>query len=188
MTQDIAEMFTSIRDELLPYARTVLEAWVREHTRIEAKKGGIWDAYIGVFSTLTLHGMLRGCIGYPIAQYPLGVGLREAVIASAEHDPRFPPVEPEELKDIVIEISLLTPLKKIQSLDEIEVGRHGLVVEKGPYRGLLLPKVPVEYGWDKETFLQHTCLKAGLPGDAWKDPALQFYIFETYTVKEDEDA
>jgi len=96
---------------------------------------------------------------------------------AAFNDPRFTPVSKGELKDLDIEISALTPLRQIENVEEIEVGRHGLYIEKGFFSGLLLPQVATEYGWDRETFLEHTCLKAGLPRDAWKAEDTVISIF-----------
>lgn len=120
---------------------------------------------------VTLHdkeGCLRGCIGTFTADRPLYMTVRDMAVQAAFHDPRFFPLEEGELKDIQIEISVLSPLKEIKDVDEIEVGRHGLYIIKGFYTGTLLPQVAVEYGWDRMQFLEHTCIKAGLPPDGWK--------------------
>jgi len=98
-------------------------------------------------------------------------------IQAAFHDPRFNALTKEEYDDIEIEISVLSPLKKIDSIDEIQVGTHGIYIEKGFYSGLLLPQVATEYGWDRKTFLEHTCYKAGLPKDAYKEKDTNIYIF-----------
>jgi len=97
--------------------------------------------------------------------------------AAAFQDPRFPPVTKKELKDLDIEISVLTPFEQITDVNKIEVGKHGIYMERGFYSGLLLPQVATEYGWGRETFLEHTCRKAGLPPDAWKDKETRIYIF-----------
>ena len=123
----------------------------------------------GVFVTLKKRGHLRGCIGYTRGVKPLYKIVGEMAVAAAFHDPRFNPVTEAELSDLEIEISVLTPMKRIKDVEEIEVGKHGLLIEKGFNSGLLLPQVATEYGWDRKTFLEHTCLKAGLPRDAWKD-------------------
>jgi hypothetical protein len=125
----------------------------------------------GVFVTLKENGELRGCIGYIIGMKPLYEEVIENSYNAAFKDPRFPPVEKPELKNIKIEISVLTVPEPVKSVDEIAVGRDGLIIEKGFYRGLLLPQVPVELGWDRDTFLIHLCRKAGLPDDAWKQGA-----------------
>ena len=123
------------------------------------------------FVTLHRHGELRGCIGHIEADEPLGRVIARGAVAAASADPRFPPVGASELPDLEIELSLLGPLEPVMTPDDIEVGRHGLVVELGWHRGLLLPQVAPEWGWDRETFLAQTCHKAGLPRDAWKQGA-----------------
>lgn len=141
----------------------------------------------GVFVTLekvtTKGRSLRGCIGYPFPHLPLVEATVDSAISAAFNDPRFPPVERQELDSIVFEVSILTPpvLIKVESPKDlpssIKVGRDGLIVENGYYRGLLLPQVPVEYGWDEETFLAECCMKAGLPPDAWLSRKTQVYKF-----------
>ncbi|MEJ5293296.1 MAG: TIGR00296 family protein [Candidatus Methanosuratincola sp.] len=141
----------------------------------------------GVFVTLekvTPRGLtLRGCIGYPVPHLPLAEATVDSAISAAFNDPRFPPVERRELDSIVFEVSILTPpvLVKVESPKDlpssIKVGRDGLIVESGYYRGLLLPQVPVEYGWDEETFLAECCMKAGLPPDAWLSRKTLVYRF-----------
>ena len=131
----------------------------------------------GAFVTLTEKGELRGCIGYIVATRPLADAIAEMAEAAAFHDPRFMPVRADELKDIKIEISVLTPLKRIDNVEEIQVGTHGIYMKQGFSSGLLLPQVATEYGWDRPTFLKHTCLKAGLREDAWKEKNTEIYIF-----------
>ncbi|MBI4978894.1 MAG: AmmeMemoRadiSam system protein A [Spirochaetes bacterium] len=133
----------------------------------------------GIFVTLHLkNGSLRGCIGYIEGIKPLIEGVVEMAQAAAFQDPRFPPLEEHEYNDIVIEITVLSPLIRINDPDEIIVGKHGLVITKGFNHGLLLPQVPVEQGWDRDTFISHTCMKAGLSPDAWKRDKLTMEIFE----------
>lgn len=131
----------------------------------------------GAFVTLKKHGQLRGCIGYIKAYKPLGETVQEMAVAAAFHDPRFPSLKPEELKNLTFEISVLSPFKRIKDINEIEVGKHGLYMVEGYKSGLLLPQVAIEYGWDRETFLKETCYKAGLPLDAWMDNATEIYVF-----------
>jgi AmmeMemoRadiSam system protein A len=114
---------------------------------------------------------LRGCIGYVFPLHPLTQTIIECSIAAATEDPRFEPVTLPELKEIDLEISVLTPLEEITDLESIVVGRDGLLVSQHGYRGLLLPQVATQYGWDRERFLGETCRKAGLPADAWKKGA-----------------
>ena len=123
---------------------------------------------------VTLHardGSLRGCIGHLEDDQPLGRIVSRCAVAAASDDPRFSMVGPDEVSMLQIELSLLGPLEPIAGPSEIEIGRHGLVVERAPFRGVLLPQVATEWGWDVETFLAHTCRKAGLPDDAWKNGA-----------------
>jgi len=131
----------------------------------------------GVFVTLHRQGRLRGCIGFLEAVKPLGQAVVEMAAAAAFHDPRFRPLGEEELADLDVEISVLTPMQRLDRVENIEVGKHGLYLEKGPSRGLLLPQVAVEYRWDRTTFLEQTCTKAGLPPQAWKDPDIRIYTF-----------
>ena len=131
----------------------------------------------GAFVTLKKNGDLRGCIGYIKAYKPLGETVQEMAIAAAFHDPRFPSLKPDEVKQLTFEISVLSPLKRIHDINEIEVGKHGLYMIRGHKSGLLLPQVATEYGWDRQTFLKQTCYKAGLHPDAWMDDATEIYIF-----------
>jgi len=140
----------------------------------------------GAFVTLKKAGQLRGCIGYIEPHAPLIEAVADNAQSAALRDPRFTPVTPEELPDISIEISALTPLQSVQDVEEIEVGRHGLVISQGPNRGLLLPQVPVEWGWDREEFLEHTCLKAGLPPEAWRQDETELLCFEAEVFSEEE--
>jgi len=121
----------------------------------------------GAFTTLHSDGNLRGCIGYPLAIAPLYQTIAETAAAAAFEDPRFMPVREEDLPHLTVDISVLSPLHPIRP-EEVIVGKHGLVVTRGGRRGLLLPQVPVELGWDRETFLEQTCMKALLPPDSWK--------------------
>ena len=131
----------------------------------------------GAFVSLHKHGQLRGCIGYVHGVKPLAKAINDMAIAAAFQDPRFSTLQENELSDLDIEISVLTPMKQISNINEIEVGKHGLMMIKGPYSGLLLPQVATQYNWDRQTFLSETCHKAGLPIDAWKDDETEIYIF-----------
>jgi len=131
----------------------------------------------GAFVSLHRRGSLRGCIGFIQAVKPLHTTIKDMAEAAAFHDPRFEPLQENELDDLEIEISVLTPMKEISNTDEIEVGRHGLMITKGYASGLLLPQVATEYEWDRETFLEHTCTKAGLHTSAWKDKDTKIYLF-----------
>ncbi len=125
----------------------------------------------GAFVTIKKGGSLKGCIGHIAADTPLYQTVADMAIEAAFNDPRFPSLLPPELSEIEIEISALSELKKIKDTNEIEVGRHGILIRKGFSSGLLLPQVAREYGWNREEFLEHTCQKAGLPKNAWKEGA-----------------
>jgi len=133
---------------------------------------------------------LRGCIGYPTPELPLVEATIDAAISSATRDPRFPPVEKDELDRITVEVSVLTSPSLIRVKDpkeyprEVEIGRDGLIVEQGWFKGLLLPQVPVDWGWDCEEFLGHCCMKAGLPPEAWVLPETKIYKFQALIFKE----
>jgi len=131
----------------------------------------------GAFVTLKKRGTLRGCIGYIEPKKPLYKAVQEMALAAAFNDPRFPPLRREEWAEVEMEISALTPLRPIENIDEIQVGKHGLYMSKGFRSGLLLPQVAVEYGWDKITFLRETCRKAGLPAHAWQDGETKIFVF-----------
>lgn len=122
----------------------------------------------GCFVTIKQHGKLRGCIGNFVSDKPLYQLVREMAVAAAIHDPRFYPMKKPDLDNFSLEISVLSPLEKIESVESIKVGKHGLYIIKNSSHGVLLPQVATEYGWDRETFLKHTCLKAGLPENAWQ--------------------
>jgi uncharacterized protein len=140
----------------------------------------------GAFTTLHLHGRLRGCIGYVVPTHSLYRTVAETALAAAFDDPRFPPVTPDEAPDLMIEISVLSPLQPVRP-EEVVVGVHGLVVTKGAHRGLLLPQVPVEWRWNREMFLSQTCLKAGLPAAAWLQGAdLQAFTAEVFGEQDPE--
>jgi AmmeMemoRadiSam system protein B/AmmeMemoRadiSam system protein A len=139
----------------------------------------------GVFVTLHKKGMLRGCIGYIKPFMPLYKATSDCAISAAVKDYRFSPLQEDELDEIDIEISALTPLQKINDIDQIKVGEHGLYISRSPYSGLLLPQVATEYGWNRETFLAQTCRKAGLPEDAWEKGA-DIYIFSAQIFGEKE--
>jgi AmmeMemoRadiSam system protein A len=125
----------------------------------------------GAFVSVHLLGSLRGCIGHPSSDRCLAEVVAECAVAAATEDPRFAPLRPEELAHAHLEISVLGPITAVSDVSEIEVGRHGLIVEQGHRRGLLLPQVATAHAWDRATFLAHTCLKAGLRADAWKSGA-----------------
>lgn len=166
------------KKQLLNIARETIESKVKGERLAEISvPPGVLQEDRGAFVTINKHGMLRGCIGTIVPIKPLYEVVQEMAEAAALRDPRFPPVTEGELDDLEIEISVLTPFRKIDNTEEIEVGKHGIYIKKGYNSGLLLPQVATEYGWDRMTFLRHTCNKAGLPADAWKDRDTEIYIF-----------
>ncbi|HEY5672512.1 MAG TPA: AmmeMemoRadiSam system protein A [Malonomonas sp.] len=138
----------------------------------------------GCFVTIKQAGELRGCIGSFQTERPLFREVAEMAAASASKDPRFHPMEKTELENFSLEISVLSPLHKIEDIEEIVVGRHGIYLEKNFSRGVLLPQVASEHNWDRTTFLQQTCLKAGLPKNAWQADDTEIYIFSAQIIKE----
>jgi AmmeMemoRadiSam system protein A len=176
---------------LTPRQRAVLLALARRAIR-ERVRGVVSAAAIpadpflrepgAAFVTLTKGGALRGCIGFVRPVHTLAETIRHCAEAAAVSDPRFPPVAADELCQLALEISVLSPVRRIDRLDEIEVGVHGLYVSQGGRHGLLLPQVATEYGWDRDTFLSHVCLKAGLPGDAWRHGAeIQIFTVDHFS-------
>jgi len=145
----------------------------------------------GVFVTLNNPDGLRGCIGFPMPEKKLSHAIVDGAIAAATEDPRFPSVKTNELNDIVFEVTVLTPPIVVdvsdptEYLEKIKVGRDGLIIRHSFSSGLLLPQVPVEYGWDVEEFLQHTCEKAGLARDTWKNESVKSEKFEGIIFKEE---
>jgi AmmeMemoRadiSam system protein A len=129
------------------------------------------QAPAGAFVTITREGQLRGCIGYVEPVKPLAEAVASCAASAATADPRFPPVTPEDLPHLRIEISVLSPLIPIDDPQGVQVGRHGLFISHRGRHGLLLPQVATEFAWDRETFLRQACVKAGLPGDAWQHGA-----------------
>jgi len=168
------------------YARGIIQRYITRGELPDKKDlPSIFFQHYGVFVTLhrfATH-QLRGCIGIPEPIMPLKEALVEAA-TSATRDPRFPPLSAEELEDVIVEITVLTPPSLLQInqpkeyLSKVKIGRDGLIVEQGFYKGLLLPQVPVEQQWDVETFLGHTCMKAGLAPDAWIDDTTNVYAFQ----------
>jgi len=152
---------------LLTLARRAIEARVRRERPPRADCAGALAEPCGAFVSIHRRGTLRGCLGHLRREMPLGQLVVELAGEVADSDPRFEPVSAIELGDLQVEISVLTLAHAIQSVDDIEVGRHGLIVEDGHRRGLLLPQVAVEHRWTRQELLEHTCRKAGLPPDAW---------------------
>ncbi len=168
------------RKELLKLSRKTLETYfmngrIFEYTPVNKRLG---DLHLGCFVTLKKKGNLRGCLGNFSSRDPLYLNVQKMTISSAKEDPRFEPVKQRELPEIDIEISVIYPMVEVKNFDEILVGRDGLYVEHGFFRGVLLPQVATEYGWNREEFLSHTCVKAGLSPNAWKDRGIKIFRFE----------
>ncbi|SIO00072.1 AmmeMemoRadiSam system protein A [Halodesulfovibrio marinisediminis] len=135
---------------------------------------------LGAFVTLKKSGALRGCIGNVVGKGPLYITVARMARAAAFEDPRFPPVSESEFADLSVEISIMGPISICPDTDLIKIGRHGLIMQYGSYSGLLLPQVPKELHWDRKTFLEQTCVKAGLKPDMWQHPETKILWFEAY--------
>jgi len=174
------------RDTLLRIARQSISEYLATGRVPEKAVPGKLSEPGAAFVTLEKKGMLRGCIGYTQAVAPLYRTVTECAVKAATEDPRFRPLSADELDSLDIEISVLTPLTEVKSLDEIKVGRDGLMIVRGRYRGLLLPQVATDYGWDRDTFLKQTCHKAGLPENAYLSPDAVLYRFQALVFGERE--
>ncbi len=179
-------------EKLVNTARAVVTEFLKTKNKMKLDKDfeEAFSANAGVFVTINHQSSLRGCIGYPLPDKKLFKALEEAAISAATEDPRFPSVTFEELDQITFEVTVLTPPQEIEVLDPLEylskikVGRDGLIVKAGFNSGLLLPQVPVEYGWNEEEFLGHTCEKAGLAKDYWRKKETKILKFEGIVFKE----
>ncbi|MHB8834294.1 MAG: AmmeMemoRadiSam system protein B [Candidatus Methylomirabilia bacterium] len=171
-TVSLGRLDGAARAELLGIARRAIAETVRGSQRFESKSANpALQTPQGAFVTITIGGQLRGCIGTFREDTPLFRTVAQMAQAAAREDPRFPPLTAAELPKIHVEISALTPMKPVADVAEIEVGRHGLYITRGFNSGVLLPQVATEYGWDRTTFLEQTCRKAGLPKNAWQEGA-----------------
>lgn len=171
---------------LLQLARRALETWIVEHRKINppAPLSGAMARELGAFVTLhTRDGSLRGCIGHMMPGGPLGREIVDLAIAAGVHDPRFDAVTAAELPGLVYEVSVLSPLE-ISRAEDVVPGSHGILLRRGHRSGVLLPQVAKEHGWDRNTFLTHTCMKAGLPPDAWRDDATEIRTFTAQVISE----
>ncbi|MEA3476131.1 MAG: AmmeMemoRadiSam system protein A, partial [Candidatus Cloacimonadota bacterium] len=183
-----AKLSPSDKEYLLNLARRSIEYYLdnKEIIKPEKPESKILNEDRAVFVTLTRNHNLRGCIGQLMAQMPLYQAVAEMAVSAAFQDYRFNPVKRNELKDISIEISVLTPMKRVKSIDEIKMGRDGVYVKKGMRTGVFLPQVAEETGWDKKTFLENLCShKAFLPKDAYLDKDIEIYIFQVGKFSED---
>ena len=174
------------RQHLLTIARAALEARVCSRPEPDLDLSAPIGSHHGAFVTISRYGELRGCLGRLTPELPLTALVRHLAQAVADSDPRFDAVHPGELDAISIEISVLTPAREIASIEEIEVGRHGLIAEQGARSGLLLPQVAVEHGWSRDEFVKHTCLKAELAADAWRRGAT-LLVFEAQVFGEEDE-
>ena len=174
------------RRALLGHIRMAIRAWVESRVLLD-DPSGLPDELLapaGAFVTLHKGGRLRGCIGTFQADDALAsVAVRMGAAAAAQ-DPRFPPLTSDELEDCEIEISVLSPLRSIASPSEIDVGVHGVQLERGGQRGVFLPQVATEQGWDRDTMLDHLCVKAGLPADTWRREPVDLEVFTAEVFSE----
>jgi len=172
----------SEKKELLSLAKDSIEEYivkgrVQERTIHNPK----FRAESAVFVTIKKNGSLRGCIGHVQPVMSLSQSIIKNAIAASSGDPRFPPMDKDELKDIEIEISILSPLIPLKDINDIRIGKHGLVIRKRMQSGIFLPQVATEFGWDRDTFLEQLCVKAGLPKSAWREAEL--YTFTAEVIK-----
>jgi AmmeMemoRadiSam system protein A len=176
------------KNELLALARKSVEQAVEQRKQYEpdATASEALNQDRGAFVTLSESGQLRGCIGYTSATKPLYLTVRDTATLAALRDPRFPPVSPSELPLLEYEISVLSPLRRVMDIQQIMVGRDGLLMKNGNYEGLLLPQVPVdqEPKWDRQTFLEETCRKAGMKTACWKDADTDIFKFTAVVFHE----
>ena len=167
------------KNALMKIARSSVETVVRERKMYLVGSTGLprLEEARGAFVTLKENGQLRGCIGYITPMKSLAETVRDVAAYAATEDPRFTAVTSNELPQLEYEVSVMSPIRRVLDIKEIRVGRHGLIMKQGEVEGLLLPQVPVEEQWDRDTFLEQTCVKAGLPRQAWKDEATDIFMF-----------
>ena len=183
------ELNTHEQQVLLAIARQAIIHGVKTGQEyIEPREEKVLNQRNGCFVTIKQNGQLRGCIGNFQSELPLFKEVAQMAQASAAKDPRFYPLKDNDLDNFTLEISVLSPLQKIETIEEIEVGRHGIYIEKSFYRGVLLPQVASEHNWDRLTFLKQTCIKAGLPTDAWQAEDADIYIFSAQVFGEGSNA
>ncbi|MDD5284726.1 MAG: AmmeMemoRadiSam system protein A [Desulfuromonadaceae bacterium] len=172
------------QNELLKIARDTIVSYVTSGKVpvLETASKGL-NLETGCFVTIKQKGQLRGCIGNFVSDKPLYKLVQEMAVSAATRDPRFYPMKAHDLADFELDISVLSPLEKASSVEEIQVGIHGIYIVKGSYRGVLLPQVATDYGWDRDEFLRHTCIKAGLPENAWQGDC-EIFIFSALVFGE----
>jgi len=182
----MAELNRQEQKELLALARSTIKKYLASASHAcPPITNPVFGEKRGVFVTLHRGGELRGCIGYPLPYKPLWEAVADNAIAASSEDPRFPSVTAAELPELDIEISVLTVPQKVADHEQVQVGRDGIIISKGFQRGLLLPQVPVEQGWDLEQYISHGCLKAGLARDEWKK-GVQIETFQALVFAEKE--
>ena len=186
MSQPVTSQLTEADQQLLlQIARNAVQAYLEDRSpRLPEVPPGPLSECHGVFVTLHNGDKLRGCIGNIHAVGPVYRTAAECAIAAAVGDPRFMPLTREELSEIEFEISVLSPLRRVANIQEIEIGKHGLYITKRNARGLLLPQVAAMYDWNREMFLQETCKKAGLHGDDWKDATIEIFTAVVFSEKQ----
>jgi AmmeMemoRadiSam system protein B/AmmeMemoRadiSam system protein A len=167
------------KSELLALARKSAEYAVENNKAYDPSPSASekLNSEYGAFTTLTRSGQLRGCVGYPSAVKPLTITVRDTATLAALRDTRFTPVTTAELPGLTYEISVLSPLRRVTGIDQIKIGEHGLLMKSGGHEGLLLPQVPIEQKWDRQTFLEQTCIKAGMDHNCWKDENTDIFAF-----------
>lgn len=176
---------TAEKASLLELARKTLESYLTSGATPSCNAvGESLKQKKGAFVSLHLGEELRGCIGQLSPDSELCEVVQHCIVSAAAEDTRFLPVTKDELPELNIEISVLTPFQRVQRIEEIEVGKHGLYIVQGIFRGLLLPQVASQFGWDRIAFLKQTCQKSGLPGSAWQDPKTAIYTFEADVFSE----
>jgi AmmeMemoRadiSam system protein A len=180
---------TDEQTKLLRWARRAIEQAVRGEKSVPVTETELTDnlrAPHAAFVTLKKHGELRGCIGRMDFAGPLWENVMAAAVESALEDSRFAPVKPDELPELQLEISVLEPPVDLPRIEDFDAQQHGIIIQRGMHRALLLPKVAQEYGWSAEQVLECVCQKAGLPGDAWRDPESKFQVFTAFDFGETE--
>ena len=190
--KDYNELTDADGELLVKTARAIVFEYLKNNNRLKLDENFElnYSFNSGVFVTLNNPNGLRGCIGFPLPDKKLFNALKDASISAATEDPRFSPVRVDELDEITFEVTVLTPPEEIRVddpldyLSQIKVGRDGLIIKHSFYSGLLLPQVPIEYGWTEEEFLEYTCEKAGIPKDYWKKKETKILKFEGIVFKE----
>lgn len=186
MTETQAALTAAEGQVALQLARRSLESWLVHHRKLELEAPPTGGLALPCGAFVTVHGSdgeLRGCIGHMVSDGPLAELVIELGIAAGTGDPRFAPVTAAELPELSFEISVLTPMRRIKA-EDVTPGVHGLYIRRGRNSGVLLPQVAIEWGWDREQFLAHTCNKAGLLEDAWREPGTEILAFTAQIFSE----